>query len=44
MSEKSVTLLRASILDPYLSSRELFDDYMEVLTEAFEQRLTKILG
>jgi len=44
VSEKSVTLLRASILDPYLSSRELFDDYMEVLTEAFEQRLTKILG
>ena len=43
-TEKSVTLLRASILDPYLSSRELFDDYMEVLTEAFTQRLTKILG
>jgi tyrosine decarboxylase len=43
-TEKSVTLLRASILDPYLSSRELFDDYMEVLTEAFNQRLTKILG
>ena len=43
-TEKSVTLLRASILDPYLSSRELFDDYMEVLTEAFDQRLTKILA
>jgi tyrosine decarboxylase len=43
-SEKSVTLLRASILDPYLSSRELFDDYMEVLTDAFGQRLAKILG
>jgi tyrosine decarboxylase len=43
-SEKSVTLLRASILDPYLSSRELFDDYMEVITEAFDQRLTKILA
>jgi tyrosine decarboxylase len=42
--EKSVTLLRASILDPYLSSRELFDNYMEVLTEAFNQRLTKILA
>jgi glutamate/tyrosine decarboxylase-like PLP-dependent enzyme len=43
-TEKSVTLLRASILDPYLSSRELFDDYMEVITEAFDERLTKILA
>jgi tyrosine decarboxylase len=42
-SEKSVTLLRASILDPYLSSRELFDEYMEVITGAFNQRLTRIL-
>lgn len=43
-SEKTVTLLRASILDPYLSSHELFDAYMDVIKEAFDQRLTKILS
>ena len=41
--EDSVTLLRASILDPYLKSDELFDYYTTAIKRAFEQRLTEVL-
>ena len=42
-TEKSVTLLRASVLDPYLKSDELFDYYTAAIKRAFEQRLAEVL-
>ena len=41
--EKTVTLLRASILDPYLESDELFDYYTAAIRSAFELRLNEVL-
>ncbi|WP_186759909.1 pyridoxal-dependent decarboxylase [Arthrobacter alpinus] len=43
-SVKSVTLLRASILDPYLSSNELFNYYTTAIKAAFSERLTEVLS
>jgi tyrosine decarboxylase len=43
-SEKSVTLLRASILDPYLKSDELFEYYTAAIKNAFQERLTEVLS
>lgn len=40
---KLVTLLRASILDPYLNSDELFTYYTAAIKAAFSQRLTEVL-
>ena len=43
-SVKTVTLLRASILDPYLNSDELFNYYTTAIKAAFSQRLTEVLS
>lgn len=40
---KSVTLLRASILDPYLNSDDLFAYYTAAIKAAFTLRLTEVL-
>ncbi|AZI57200.1 tyrosine decarboxylase [Nakamurella antarctica] len=41
---KSVTLLRASILDPYLNSNELFSYYTTAIEAAFNERLSEVLS
>lgn len=43
-SVKTVTLLRASILDPYLKSDELFNYYTTAIKAAFSERLTEVLS
>ncbi|MET4783702.1 tyrosine decarboxylase [Glaciihabitans sp. UYNi722] len=43
-SVKSVTLLRASILDPYLNSTELFNYYTTAIKAAFSARLTEVMS
>ncbi len=43
-SVKTVTLLRASILDPYLNSDELFNYYTTAIKAAFAERLTEVLS
>jgi hypothetical protein len=43
-SVKAVTLLRASILDPYLKSNDLFTYYTEAIKAAFQERLTEVMS
>ena len=43
-SVKAVTLLRASILDPYLKSDELFTYYTGAIKAAFQERLTVVMS
>ncbi|OYQ78388.1 tyrosine decarboxylase [Wohlfahrtiimonas chitiniclastica] len=41
---KSVTLLRAAIMTPYLTNDALFDYYATSIKQALEQRITEVLG
>ena len=41
--EHQITLMRASIMTPYMNDTKLFDFYMKVVTEAMEKKLTEIL-